>query len=587
MTGVEAADDRRTYPESCSPSSSSARSSPDTSSTLQPLLTSSSSNTSSSPPPQLLEPLTPATSQSSFTPLTEPSSPSVTKTETPSPQQCKEENDDDDDAADSGSSWSMHLDVLSKLKTESEDWYDNEEMSPEALISSSRSHKTEFPEMVNSFPTHYASYSPPHYQYSMPMPYHDPPLPYTPPHHVYSPYFPHEYSPHFSSPVLPSYSPPPPPPLASLSPHSTHPSQIPYPLPHTPPSTPLSSLVSPTPPTPPHPPSSGSQTPIILPKRRGRKPKHVKIEEDNGNLEAVAAAWAEHDAKKRRKTGAPPPPPPSLTPSTPAPDLPPVKPRKKMDRFGGMDEEEVAKRTLPDHLKHGLDIVIIGINPGLFAAYKGHHYAGPGNHFWKCLFLAGLIPEPLGAEDDHSLLQHSIGFTNIVPRTTRGSADLTRLEIKQGGEMLISKLRFYRPRIAVFNGKGIYEIFSGKKDFQFGKQPEMLPHTDTYVWVMPSSSARCAQLPRALDKVPFYSALRKFRDYLRGTIDFISEEEMTFAHVKLKNFKKEDKTILIEEEDDDEEASGEADHLGSMTPYSGEDGDPPHTSQYFRQQGAF
>lgn len=48
-----------------------------------------------------------------------------------------------------------------------------------------------------------------------------------------------------------------------------------------------------------------------------------------------------------------------------------------------------------------------------------------------------------------------------------------------GGEMLISKLRFFRPRIAVFNGKGIYEIFSGKKDFQFGKQPEMFPHSDT------------------------------------------------------------------------------------------------------------
>lgn len=91
-----------------------------------------------------------------------------------------------------------------------------------------------------------------------------------------------------------------------------------------------------------------------------------------------------------------------------------------------------------------------------------------------------------------------------------------------------------------------------------------------YVWVMPSSSARCAQLPRALDKVPFYSALRKFRDYLNGTVDHISEEEMTFAHVKLKNFKKEDKSIVeedkivleedkitIEEEEEEEEDSND------------------------------
>ncbi|KAA0193657.1 hypothetical protein HAZT_HAZT008333 [Hyalella azteca] len=343
----------------------------------------------------------------------------------------------------------------------------------------------------------------------------------------------------------PTYSPPP-----HLPPQSPHAPA--YSLPHTPPTTPHSSLA---PPTPPHPPPN-SLSPIILPKRRGRKPKHVKIEEDNGNLEAVAAAWAEHDAKKRRKTGASIAPA-VLSPPTPTPE-PPVKPRKKMDRFGGLEEEEVAKKTLPDHLKHGLDIVIIGINPGLFAAFKGHHYAGPGNHFWKCLYLSGLIPEPLGAEDDGSLLKYNIGFTNIVARTTRGSAELTRLEIKQGGEMLVSKLRFYRPRIAVFNGKGIYEIFSGKKDFQFGKQPEMFPHTDTYVWVMPSSSARCAQLPRALDKVPFYSALRKFRDYLNGSVDHITEEEMTFAHVKLKNFKKEDKVVIEEDdEDDDDTADGD------------------------------
>ena len=56
---------------------------------------------------------------------------------------------------------------------------------------------------------------------------------------------------------------------------------------------------------------------------------------------------------------------------------------------------------------------------------------------------------------------------------------LTTLIIFTGAEILISKLSYYRPRIAVFNGKGIYEVFSGKKDFQFGKQPEMFPHSDT------------------------------------------------------------------------------------------------------------
>ena len=51
---------------------------------------------------------------------------------------------------------------------------------------------------------------------------------------------------------------------------------------------------------------------------------------------------------------------------------------------------------------------------------------------------------------------------------------------------------------------------------------------------MPSSSARCAQLPRAMDKVPFYSALKKFRDYLNGLIPEIDENEVIFNDPKIR-----------------------------------------------------
>uniref|UniRef100_A0A0A1XI26 G/T mismatch-specific thymine DNA glycosylase n=1 Tax=Zeugodacus cucurbitae TaxID=28588 RepID=A0A0A1XI26_ZEUCU len=218
----------------------------------------------------------------------------------------------------------------------------------------------------------------------------------------------------------------------------------------------------------------------------------------------------------------------------PATGLLKAKERKKHDRFNGMSEEEVVKRTLPDHLCDNLDIVIIGINPGLFAAYKGHHYAGPGNHFWKCLYLSGLTQEQMSAEQDYKLLKYGIGFTNMVQRATKGSADLTRKEIKEGSRILLEKLQRFRPKIAVFNGKLIFEVFSGKKDFNFGRQPECVEGTDTYVWVMPSSSARCAQLPRAADKVPFYAALKKFRDYLNGLIPHMDESECIFTEQKIK-----------------------------------------------------
>ena len=56
--------------------------------------------------------------------------------------------------------------------------------------------------------------------------------------------------------------------------------------------------------------------------------------------------------------------------------------------------------------------------------------------------------------------------------------------------------------------------------------------------------------------MPFYAALRKFRDYLRGDLEHINEEELTFAHVKLKNFKKEDKSALLEEEEVEDDEGG-------------------------------
>ena len=75
-----------------------------------------------------------------------------------------------------------------------------------------------------------------------------------------------------------------------------------------------------------------------------------------------------------------------------------------------------------------------------------------------------------------------------------------------------------------------------------------------HVWVMPNSSARCAQLPRAVDKVPFYSGLKKFRDYLRGTVPSIEESEMVFKEVKLQNFN--DKPFKKEFGDDTTDHSG-------------------------------
>ena len=56
---------------------------------------------------------------------------------------------------------------------------------------------------------------------------------------------------------------------------------------------------------------------------------------------------------------------------------------------------------------------------------------------------------------------------------------LLLLLLKKGSQVLIDKIKKYKPRIAVFNGKGIYEVFSGQREFHFGKQPEKISDTDT------------------------------------------------------------------------------------------------------------
>ncbi|XP_060783017.1 G/T mismatch-specific thymine DNA glycosylase [Neoarius graeffei] len=243
------------------------------------------------------------------------------------------------------------------------------------------------------------------------------------------------------------------------------------------------------------------------------------------------------------------------------------KAKRTLDRFNGMSVEEVMAKKLPDIITYNLDILIIGINPGLLSAYKGRHYPNPGNHFWKCLFLSGLTDEQLNYMHDQSLPEkYGIGFTNMVERTTPGSKDLSNKEIREGGKQLLEKLQKYRPRIAVFNGKCIYETFCKEifgvkaKNLEFGLQPYKVPDTDTVCYLMPSSSPRCAQFPRAQDKVHFYIKLKELRDQLKGMVQNQEIQEMQYTF-DLIMAKEDAKRMAIKEEQHDpgyEESSSSA-----------------------------
>ena len=178
------------------------------------------------------------------------------------------------------------------------------------------------------------------------------------------------------------------------------------------------------------------------------------------------------------------------------------------------DEVTVAGpgQDVPDYLRPGLKLVIVGINPGLRSGAARRHYAFRGNHFWPLLYRSGLIPEPLTFAEDERVLDYDIGLTNLVARTTRGQEDLTREEMAAGAEELRAKLLRYRPRVVCFNGMGIYQAFSGKKKrLALGLQPETLE--GMLMYVVPSSSGRTAAYQ--LDaKLAAYRELKELIDAL-------------------------------------------------------------------------
>jgi G:T/U-mismatch repair DNA glycosylase len=155
----------------------------------------------------------------------------------------------------------------------------------------------------------------------------------------------------------------------------------------------------------------------------------------------------------------------------------------------------------------------MGINPGLYSAYLGHHYCNANNHFWPCLYESGLIPKKLSFMEDAEVLNYGIGMSNIVPRTTRSASELSRKEIKEWSKVMIERMQELKPLIICFNGKGIYEIYTGGK-CTVGVQEEPLPGTDIVVYVMPSTSGRAATYPKRSDKLKFFSELKDLRDRL-------------------------------------------------------------------------
>jgi TDG/mug DNA glycosylase family protein len=166
---------------------------------------------------------------------------------------------------------------------------------------------------------------------------------------------------------------------------------------------------------------------------------------------------------------------------------------------------EAAGKTVPDVIAQNLRVLFCGINPGLYTAAVGHHFARPGNRFWPALHQSGFTDRLMSPFDERELLESGIGISNVVPHATASAAELTREDFAKGGRLLAAKVKRYRPRIVAILGVGAYRQAFEKPKAQVGEQLERI-HA-VRVWVLPNPSGLNAnyQLP---DLVRLFRVLR-------------------------------------------------------------------------------
>lgn len=143
-------------------------------------------------------------------------------------------------------------------------------------------------------------------------------------------------------------------------------------------------------------------------------------------------------------------------------------------------------KTISDVIAPNLRVLFCGINPGLYTAAVGHHFARPGNRFWKALRDSGFTDHLLSPFDERELLKSGYGITNVAARATATADRLTREEIIKGGARLAAKVRRYRPRVLALLGLGAYRTAFNQPQAIVGRQDEKI--SDTIIWVLPNPS---------------------------------------------------------------------------------------------------
>lgn len=169
-------------------------------------------------------------------------------------------------------------------------------------------------------------------------------------------------------------------------------------------------------------------------------------------------------------------------------------------------------KTVPDLIAPGLNVLFCGINPGLYSAAVGHHFARPGNRFWPTLHAAGFTERLLSPFEERDLLESGYGITNIVERATNAAEELSREELIEGAKRLERKILRYRPALVAFVGMTAYRIAFDRPRAGVGRQPERIGTSG--IWLLPNPSGLNAHY-RLEDFARLFAELRQAAEHAR------------------------------------------------------------------------
>jgi TDG/mug DNA glycosylase family protein len=154
-----------------------------------------------------------------------------------------------------------------------------------------------------------------------------------------------------------------------------------------------------------------------------------------------------------------------------------------------VDLAAARNRTIPDvlpSLGEPLLVLFCGINPSLYSAATGWHFARPGNRFWPALHLSGFTPRRLAPAEQHLLPAYGLGITNLVARATAQASELGPAELRSGAERLAALVAAYRPRVLAVAGVTAYRTAFAAPRAVIGPQPAL--SEDVRLWVLPNPS---------------------------------------------------------------------------------------------------